>query len=72
MKNDKIEIKEKDLEDVTGGDVTSANIVGKVNPHCRPWPENISAAMPPINDDEKYIKSVDPTDAQIIGGPTTA
>lgn len=72
MKNDKIEIKEKDLENVAGGDVTSANIVGTVNPHCRPWPENISAAMPPINRDEQYVTGVDQTDAQIIGGPTTA
>ena len=73
MKNTKIELKEIELENVTGGDVTSANIVGTVNPHCRPWPENISAAMPPINHDEKYVLRFDPTDIQIIGtcGPTS-
>ena len=66
MKNTKIELKEIELENVTGGDVTSANIVGTVNPHCRPWPENISAAMPPINPDEKYIMNAKPTADEII------
>ena len=66
MKNTKIELKEIELENVTGGDVTSANIVGTVNPHCRPWPENISAAMPPINHDEKYIMNAKPTADEII------
>lgn len=28
------ELKDKELEAVTGGDVTSANIVGTVRPHC--------------------------------------
>ena len=66
MKNTKVELKEIELENVTGGDVTSANIVGTVNPHCRPWPENISAAMPPINPDEKYIMNAKPTADEII------
>lgn len=59
-------LNDKELETITGGDVTSANIVGTVNPHCRPWPENISAAMPPINPNEKYIMDTKPTADEII------
>lgn len=42
MKNDKIEIKEKELENVTGGDVTSANIVGTISPQCKPLTGDVS------------------------------
>lgn len=66
MKNTNFELKDIELENVTGGDVTSANIVGTVNPHCRPWPENISADMPPINPNEKYIMDTKPTADEII------
>lgn len=74
MKNNKFIIKEKELENVTGGDVTSANIVGTVRPHRRPTTETANLHnMPKINPDEKYVMGVDPTDIQIVDncGPTS-
>lgn len=66
MKN--IELKEIELEAVTGGDVTSANIVGTVRPHRRPTAGTVVLHnMPKINPDEKYVMGFDPTDIQIIG-----
>lgn len=67
MNKDKNELKEKELEAVTGGDVTSANIVGTVRPHRRPLTGDVSLHnMPKINPDEKYVMGCDPTDSQII------
>lgn len=66
MKNGKFEIKEKDLENVTGGDVTSDNIVGTVKPHRRPTAEVTSAGMPKIQPDEKYVMNAAPTADEII------
>lgn len=42
MNKDKNELKEKELENVTGGDVTSANIVGTVRPPCKPLTGDVS------------------------------
>ena len=75
MRNTKVELKEIELENVTCGDVTSANIVGTVNPHSRPTAEAVVLHnMPKINPDEKYVMCFDPTDIQIIDtcGPTSS
>lgn len=75
MKNTNFELKDIELENVTGGDVTSANIVGTVRPHRRPTAEPVVLHnMPKINPDEKYVMCFDPTDIQIIGtcGPTSS
>ena len=68
MKNTNFELKDIELENVTGGDVTSANIVGTVRPHRRLTAEPVVLHnMPKINPDEKYVMCFDPTDIQIIG-----
>ena len=75
MKNTNFELKDSELGNVTGGDVTSANIVGTVRPHRRPTAEPVVLHnMPKINPDEKYVMCFDPTDIQIIGtcGPTSS
>lgn len=66
MKNTKIELKDNELENVSGGDVTSANIVGTVNPHRRPTAEVTLTGMPEIRPDEKYVADVAPTADEII------
>ena len=48
-------LNDKELETITGGDVTSANIVGTVKPHRRPTAEVTPVGMPELNDDEKYV-----------------
>ncbi len=55
MKDTKVELKETELEAVSGGDVTSANIVGTVNQLRRPTAEVTPVGMPELNDDEKYV-----------------
>ena len=66
MKNTKIELKDNELENVSGRDVTSANIVGTVKPHRRPTAEVTLTGMPEIRPDEKYVADVAPTADEII------
>lgn len=54
MKDTKVELKETELEAVSGGDVTSANIVGTVNQLRRPTAEVTPVGMPELNNDEKF------------------
>ena len=65
-KNEKVVINDKDLENVSGGDVQSANIVGGVLSHCRPFADVKSAGMPQKQPDERYVMDAAPTADDII------
>ena len=64
MKKTKAELNDTELEKVSGGDVTSANIVGTVKPHRRPEAE--IKAFGTVQPGEGYVTDAAPTADEII------